>query len=381
MRILLKRSLIVLLAALLCFSAFFAVKYRAKAESAGSSAQSYAVIERKTGRVLKRNNAEKRLPMASTTKIATAITVIENTRDLYEVVIVPAQAQGVEGSSIYLKAGEKIRIIDLLYGLMLQSGNDCAVALAVITSGSIDSFAGLMNDTAKKAGACNTNFTNPHGLHDDNHYTTAIDLAKITAYAMNNPTFREIVSTKRYCCPWDGRECDRVILNKNKILSSYEGGDGVKTGYTRRAGRCLVSSATRNGMQVIAVVLNCPPMFEECRSLMDEVFSSYEMTNISELLCGKITAEVKNGKEKAVELSVNPDLHYPMSEEEKQALEFELIGVNCLYAPVENGMECGKINIYIENKLLFCEKLFTIKEVRPNSFDGFVDKMPDNPFG
>lgn len=130
---------------------------------------------------------------------------------------------GVEGSSIYLEKDEELSVRDLLYGLMLQSGNDCAVALAVTVGGSVDKFAAMMNETAVKAGAENTHFVNPHGLHDDNHYTTARDLAKIAAYAMKNETFRKIVSTKRYTTSWKGRDYDRVIVNKNKILSTYEG--------------------------------------------------------------------------------------------------------------------------------------------------------------
>ena len=250
----------------------FPVMQYAKAEEAAyvgaiTSAKAMAVIEASTGRLLYEKSKDLKLPMASTTKICTAITVIENCDNIEKTVTVPDKAVGVEGSSIYLQKSEKVKIIDLLYGLMLQSGNDCAEALAITVGGSIEHFAAMMNETAAKAGATNSNFVTPHGLHDDNHYTTAYDLALISAYAFKNPVFEQIVSTKKHIMPWEGRNYPRVIVNKNKILSTYEGGDGVKTGFTKKAGRCLVSSATRDGMRIIAVVLNCGPMFEDCASL------------------------------------------------------------------------------------------------------------------
>ena len=256
------------------FSAGAVTAHGAKRDySFATCAESAIVIRQGDCRVFFEKNADKQLPIASTTKILTAITVIENTPDLNTVVTVPDAAVGVEGSSIYLLKGEQLRVIDLLYGLMLQSGNDCAAALAIITAGSIDAFAALMNETAEKAGAGGCNFTNPHGLHDDRHYCSARDLAKITLYAMGSEMFRSIVSTEVYKdCTYAERDYNRVIKNKNKILQMLEGGDGVKTGYTKKAGRCLVSSATRDGATVISVVLNCGPMFEESCALIDKAF-------------------------------------------------------------------------------------------------------------
>ena len=224
-----------------------------------------------------------------------------------------------------------------------------------------------MNDTAQKAGATNSNFVTPHGLHDENHYTTARDLAKITAYAMKNETFRKIVSTKRYTTSWEGRDYDRVIVNKNKLLSTLDGADGVKTGYTKKAGRCLVASATREDMGVIAVVLNCGPMFENCKSLIEEAFSKYEMVNPYSLVKEKITAKVIDGKEDEVELSSHLSERYPLSIEERENLICEVESVESLKAPVKIGTENGKIKFYSENKLLFEQKLFTIKDVEPLS--------------
>lgn len=239
-----------------------------------SNAQSAIVIQQGSDRVFYQKNVDLQLPIASTTKILTAITVIENTDNLEKVVKVPDSAVGVEGSSIYLQKGEKLRIIDLLYGLMLQSGNDCAESLAIITSGSIEQFAVLMNDMAVKTGAINSSFKNPHGLPNDEHYSTAYDLAMISNYAMNNDTFRKIVSCTTYNdCTYHGRDYNRIIKNKNKTLWELEGGDGIKTGYTKKAGRCLVSSATRYDETVICVVLNCPDMFNESYTLINSAFS------------------------------------------------------------------------------------------------------------
>lgn len=338
---------------------------RASAETVYTgSAECMIVLERDTERVLNEKNADKKRPMASTTKIATAITVIDNVTDLDKIVRVPAAAVGVEGSSIYLEKDEELTVRDLLYGLMLQSGNDCAAALAITTAGSIENFATLMNETAAKVGADNTNFVNPHGLHHDEHYTTARDLGKITAYAMKNPIFREIVGTKRYVMPWKDREYDRVIVNKNKILSTYEGGDGVKTGYTKKAGRCLVASATRDGMNVIAVVLNCGPMFEDCRQLLDGAFAEYSLKDVSKAVdLSSVSAIVTDGKAQSTRLETEKGLFYPLTESEYGSIRFEVSEVDSMSAPVHIGDENGKIKFYSGNRLLFERKLYSIEEV------------------
>lgn len=238
-----------------------------------SSAASMALVDGDTGELIYSKNCDAKREPASTTKICTAITVLENWSLLDLPVPIPDEAIGIEGSSLYLQNGEMLSVRDLLYGLMLQSGNDCAVALAVIVGGSVDGFVKLMNETAKMAGATNTNFVNPHGLHHDDHYTTARDLCAISYYAMKNEVFREIVGTKRHRTPYHNHDYDRNFPNKNKILYNYDGGNGIKTGYTRASGRCLVSSATRDGKTYICTVLNCYDMFEECMRLMDRAFN------------------------------------------------------------------------------------------------------------
>lgn len=354
------------IAALVTITAFFALFVRGTTSLAEtvSCAASMITTEAGSGRVLYEKNADSRRPMASTTKIATAITVIDNVPDLEKTVVIPDCAVGVEGSSIYLSKGETASIRDLLYGLMLQSGNDCAVALAVTTAGSVEKFAALMNETARKCGANDTNFVTPHGLHDDNHYTTARDLAKISAYAMKNATFREIVSSKRHTMPWAGHDCDRVILNKNKILTTFDGGDGIKTGYTKKAGRCLVASATRDGMTIISVVLDCGPMFEECRNLMEKAFEEYSLVDIT-ALAPDVKAEVRDGTKKTVTLRPTATSTYPLTKEETERLIFEEKGVKPMRGGVKSGTENGKICVTLEKRLLFESKLFTIEEVEP----------------
>lgn len=264
-------------AAIACCGAVRPASVGAAAVSYGSeiasSAQSMALVDGDTGELIYSKNRDARREPASTTKICTAITVLENCTNLDLPIPIPNEAVGVEGSSLYLERGEMLSVRDLLYGLMLQSGNDCAVALAIIVGDSVEGFVKLMNETAEKAGATNTNFVNPHGLHHDEHYTTAHDLCKISYYAMQNETFREIVSTKRHTTPYHDREYCRNFPNKNKILFNYFGGNGIKTGYTRAAGRCLVSSATRDGKTYICTVLNCGDMWEESMRLLDRAFS------------------------------------------------------------------------------------------------------------
>ena len=223
------------------------------------------VMELETGQVLHEKSVNLALPMASTTKILTAITVLEDCKDLEQEIVIPQAAVGVEGSSVYLECGEKYTILDLLYGLMLRSGNDCALALALYFGGTISDFCVKMNLLAQKAGALNSHFENPHGLPAKNHYTTALDLCYITRYAMKNEIFTRIVSTKFYE--------PRRWKNKNKLLASYEGAIGVKTGYTREAGRCLVSAAKRGDKMIICTVLNCAPMYERSAELLDKAFA------------------------------------------------------------------------------------------------------------
>ncbi len=312
------------------------------------------VIDSKTNRILYQNNAYEKKYMASTTKILTAIVIIENC-NLDEIVTIKKETTGIEGSSIYLEEDEKLAVIDLLYGLMLRSGNDCAVTLATHCSGSIENFADLMNQTANKIGAIESNFTNPHGLHDDNHYTTAFDLAIISSYALKNPIFKKIVSTKKIEIPFTTRNFNRILFNKNKMLKEYDGSTGIKTGFTKKAGRCLVSSCERDGLELISVVLNCPPMFERSKTLLSNAFNGYkaykliESDNILDFIDserGKIAITIKN------------DVILPLTENEYKNLRIEYEYPSYLSDISSN--EIGLIKFFCENNLIFTEKIYTI---------------------
>ena len=247
-----------------------------------TSARAMCTMDLETGRIFYEHNADAALPLASTTKIVTAIAVIENFaeqgRSLDEKFKINDKAIGIEGTSIYLKKGEELTARELLLGLMLRSGNDAASALALATKPTIAEFATLMNQIATRAGAKNSQFKNPHGLDEEGHYTTARDLAKITVYAMKNPTFAEIVKTQT--AKIDGMEYQRVLHNKNRLLKSLGGCVGVKTGFTKKAGRCYVAARESQGQTTICVVLNCGPMFEEAAALMTSAAEQFPMRQL-----------------------------------------------------------------------------------------------------
>ncbi len=331
------------------------------------SAKAAILLDGNSGRILYAKNINERLPMASTTKIMTAIVAIEE-GNINDIVTVPPQAQGVEGSSIWLSAGEKHTLEDLLYGLMLRSGNDAATAIAYHIGGSIEGFAQLMNKKAAEIGANNTHFVNPHGLHDDNHYTTAYDLGQITAYGLRNPIFKEVVSTKNKTIPWEGHEWDRAMRNKNKLLWQYEGATGVKTGFTKKAGRCLVSSASRDDLDLVAVVLNCGPMFQESMDLFDYGFSQFKNKDIIVKGMELGTIPVEKGKDDSLKLIADGAFKMAVREGEEGLIRIEHQFPEALKAPVEKGKEYGKIKVYFDGKAVSEISAVSANEVEKRTF-------------
>ena len=333
-------------------------------KNAFCSGKSMVVMETTNNSVLYSKNKDERLPMASTTKIVTALTVIENCDDLDKIVTVPKKATLVEGSSIYLRAGEQLTIKQLLYGLMLQSGNDAALTLALeIGEGSIEKFAELMNNTAKKYGAENSNFVTPHGLDDPNHYTTAYDLAKITSFALKNKIFKEIVSAKMHKIPATEFNTARTLINKNKLLSSLEGCIGVKTGYTKKSGRCLVSACERNGMQVVCVVLNCGPMFEESAQLINNAFSEYKLYEILPSYKFVSDVSVEDGKTSSLRLYNKNGYSVVAKEEDLKNYTVIYDYSKKVKAPIAKDACLGKVEIYYNKTLIFSENLCSIEKV------------------
>ncbi|MGN0182797.1 MAG: D-alanyl-D-alanine carboxypeptidase family protein [Candidatus Ornithomonoglobus sp.] len=269
-----RRIVLLIVSALLLAPQAFAAEY---ADAAGSACLMNVV----TGEVLFEKNSGERMPMASTTKIMTLLAALKETSQ-DEIVTVSAAAAAAEGSSAYIETGMRITMEALEYGLMLNSGNDAAVAIAEYVSGDCGSFAAEMNELAKEIGAENTNFMNPNGLDQEGHYTTAYDLALITRYAMRDESFRKIVSTKLYTAEFvraDGTQGSMEYINHNKLLGTLEGCTGVKTGYTKKAGRCLVSAAERSGAEYISVTLNDADDWKEHKELMELAFGDSRLIN------------------------------------------------------------------------------------------------------
>ena len=338
------------------------------ADASGGSG--YAVIEVSSGRLLNGSNENLRLPMASTTKAMTALVVLENA-SLSDIVEIPPAAVGIEGSSVYLKKGERFTVEELLYALMLRSGNDAAVALALHTSGSVEEFVRKMNERAALMGLKETKFVNPHGLHDENHYTTAYELALIAAEGLKNPHFKRIVSTKNIVIDGEGHE-KRYFANKNKILYNYEGATGVKTGFTRDSGRCLIASAERNGMEVVAVALNYYDYFELTARLMDEAFGNFEMKEVvsPDTVYKKVPVR-GNRKIKEAELRAEFSRKYPLKKDGSEMVETVVEAVDSIRAPHSSGDDVGSVKVFKDNRLIFEEKLYTIDIAKRGIFPLF----------
>lgn len=265
----------ILIVAALIFSLFTVYVYSEHNPSLKLSAKATALYDMGSETFLFTKNENTRLSMASTTKIMTALVAIENA-DLDKKVVVDDRAIGIEGSSIYLKAGEEITIKSLLYALMLRSANDAAEAIAYEICGSIDTFADLMNEKAKSLGLNDTNFKNPHGLDAENHYTTAHDLAIISAAALKNPIFQDITSTKKI--EIESSLENRILVNHNKLLTLYDGCIGVKTGYTKKSGRSLVSAAKKGDSMLVCVTIDAPDDWNDHKKLLNYGFSKLNAT-------------------------------------------------------------------------------------------------------
>ncbi|MGI6192605.1 MAG: D-alanyl-D-alanine carboxypeptidase family protein [Christensenellales bacterium] len=345
----------------------------ARAEKiAGVHSSASSLVEVESQRVLYSENGDKKLPMASTTKIMTALVAIEK-GNLSDTVTITKEASGVEGSSIYLEVGETLTLEELLYGLMLHSGNDAAMAIAIHVGGSVSSFCEMMNQKARELGAHNTNFVNPHGLPASNHYTTANDLALIAAAAMRNEQFRNIVGTTSKTIPHDGRSWDRALNNKNKLLYSYNGANGIKTGYTKAAGRCLVGSACRDGMQLVSVVLNCSDIYNDTAAILDYGFANFARHTIlaKNAVLGEVT--VKNGIEEALEARAKDDIVLTLTEEEASRVQVVAKLLASVDAPVEEGDYLGTAEVWLDDAMIAATDLVATVSVREKSFLDYLN--------
>lgn len=330
------------------------------------SAQKAILLDAQTGRVLFEKDPDGRSLIASTTKIMTALIVCEqcNVLDRMEI---PREAVGIEGSSMYLQEGEVLTIQELLYGLMLHSGNDAAVALAIYCGGTVEGFVELMNDKARLLGLNDTHFENPNGLDAPQHYSTARDLAKLAVYAMENPVFSKTVSAKNVTI---GSRC---LRNHNKLLWQVPGADGVKTGYTKAAGRILVSSATRFGRRLVAVTIHAPDDWNDHRELLESGFSRFQVKRL--VTAGDVlgTVEIAGGQAGIVSLVAAGDFDYSLAEGD--VVTVEVTGTGFVYAPVVCGADGGFAHICIDGKsvgtvpLLYGETVEGIPEEEKSFWD------------
>lgn len=319
--------------------------------------------DRNSGTVIWGKEENKKTAMASTTKIMTAIVAIENS-NLSDVVTISQKAAGTGGSRLKIKTGDKILMNDLLYGLMLVSGNDAAVAIAEHVGGSVEGFAELMNNKAKELGLQNTHFVTPHGLDNPEHYTTAVELAKITDYALKNDTFSKIVGTKSCTITINGYS--KKIANTNELLGVVNGVTGVKTGFTNNAGRCLVTSVNRNGFNIITVVLQADTKkirTADSVSLIEYVYNNYEQVNLKEIvdeqfqswcLINKNKIEINKCKRNNLELyttKLKNDV-VPIKKTELDNIQIDISNVYYLEAPVDKDTILGTVKVVCNGNTL-----------------------------
>lgn len=356
-------ALILILAAI-CPIAAASDAAETAAQDISVAAKSAVLIDAASNSVIYEKNSGDRLPMASTTKIMTALVAIESPAFGSDVTV-DAAACGVEGSSVYLREGEHFTMEELLYALLLNSANDAATQIAIATAGSVEAFADLMNEKAAELGLTDTHFTNPHGLDNEEHYTSARDLAIIASAALRNPTFRQICSTYRHTIGTG--ESTRYLLNHNRMLKLYKDAIGVKTGFTKRSGRCLVSAAERDGVMLVAVTLSDPDDWRDHEAMLDYGFSRVE--SVSLCSAGSVRRDIPctGGDCEAVRISNRDalDVTLPTGHGE---ITVTVTAGHILFAPVAegdalgtaifscDGRELGRCTLYAENGCEYIEQ-------------------------
>lgn len=344
------------------------------------------IYDRASGRIIYEKNGNKQTPMASTTKILTAIVTLENA-DLKETVTIESKAAGIGGSRLGLKKNDKITVNDLLYGLMLRSGNDAAVALALHVGGSIEGFADMMNKKAEELGLTNSHFVVPHGLDNEGHYTTAYELAKMADYALNIPKFKEIVSNKSATIYINGYP--KAINNTNKLLGSVSGVYGVKTGFTNGAGRCLVSSCKRGELDIITVIIGADTNNQrtaDTKELIEYAFNNFSLLNIGEIIQNKFEQwkkinggriYVNKGLENGVKLYLEEPKNSVMAVR-KDSIDKIDIEVNSLFymeAPVTKDQVIGNLRVIINGEEIEVLEIRAIREVKKKEIEDYLQEF------
>lgn len=308
-------------------------------------AKGAVLIERTSGRILYEQNANERLPMASTTKIMTALLAIENS-SMDETVVASSRASGVPGTSIYLREGEALSMRNMLYGLMLRSGNDAAVAIAEHIDGSAAAFAERMDRRAQLLDA-DAHFVTPNGLDADGHGASALGMARIAAAALSYPVFREIVGTSSATIPWPGNSYGRALENKNRLLRTLPGATGVKTGFTSKAGRCLVFSCERDGMELVGAVFNCGSWFDSATELIEWGFANYRALHVCEAGEEAMRSPVSGGAQRQLSVRYAKSITLPLAQEETPMVLIEMLP---LRAPIQKGDIVGRATVTASGK-------------------------------
>ncbi|MDR0287546.1 MAG: D-alanyl-D-alanine carboxypeptidase [Clostridiales bacterium] len=365
-----KKFAMVLLILILMNQIYMPLKTYAQAEPSITAKNAY-VMDCETDRCLYEKNSEERVAMASTTKIMTAIITLENA-NLDDMVTVSKNAASIGGSVMYLSQGEVISVRNLLYGLMLPSGNDAAIALAEFVGGSVEAFCRMMNLKSIQLGAKDTSFTSPHGLDDDYHYTTAKDLAVITKYALGNSTFREIVATKSI------NAGGHSLRNTNDLLFSMDEVDGVKTGFTGKAGRCMVLTAIRNNHRVIIVILGCPTA--ESRSNDGKKLVEYSLSNFSDYTVVTAgdkfgTVNVLRGVAGTINAKANENVVLTLTDDERAGLKIQPILISDIKAPVEADTVIGRLEITSNGSLFKQIDLVASESSRKKDFLDYMGEI------
>lgn len=337
------------------------------------SAKAAVLIEASTGTVIWGKCENKRLTMASTTKIMTTVLTLES-GDLDTEFVVDSEAVMTEGSSMGLVEGDIVSKRDLCIGMLLPSGNDAANCAAVRVGGSRESFADMMNAKAAKLGLTSTHFVTPSGLHDDDHYSTASDMALLAAYALKNPDFRKICSSKSMKLTFGNPPYNRWLTNTNKLLSRYDGCIGVKTGFTDEAGRCLVSAAERNGITLVCVTLNAPDDWNDHEKLLDYGFSVTERTELGEK---SFAVQTAGGDKDSISLVTSRNITVPKINGKTPDVTFSAAVPQIVYAPVIKGEELGKLTVLSGGRVIDEIPLISAEELYQVSGDGYKPSLFD----
>jgi D-alanyl-D-alanine carboxypeptidase (penicillin-binding protein 5/6) len=363
----LKRVTFLIMSLLLCLLFFSFSVVGAETALPEISAEAAVLLDWNSSRILYARNPHLPRPMASTTKIMTAVVALERGILDNEVITSP-RAANTGGSSIWLEEGEVKTLEELLLGLMLRSGNDAAVAIAEHISGSVENFAELMTERARELGARNTSFRNPHGLHHPEHYTTAYDLALISAHGMGIKEFRRIISTPSTVISWPGHPWDRFLYNQNKLFTLYQGAEGIKTGWTTPAGRCFAGAAVRSGHRLISVVLNAPRLWEDTVALLDYGFTGFQYRCLVEEGQYLKSVAVVDGESDKVEALASRSFCYPLRTLEDNEVTYRFIINEPVKAPLKAGERIGELEICFQQEVVGLIDLLAGHEVKKIGF-------------